>query len=90
MLPTTAPFQAVSFSDLFGHVRAMTGAVSQLPVVSTTRETAVSIVPPLDRTQGRLKLERAERWNTQVEIVDGARSLEDWFARIRRAGRALA
>ena len=38
-------------------------------------------VPPLPKDA----LERAERWNAQLEIIDGALSLDDWFARIRRA-----
>lgn len=43
-------------------------------------------VPPLPAEA----LERAARWNTGLEIVDGAHSLDDWFACIRQAGQALA
>jgi hypothetical protein len=58
VLPTTAPFQTVSFTELFGALRAVVaGSVSQVPLVSTTKETAVSIVPPLDGTEGRIRNE---------------------------------
>jgi len=78
VLPTTAPFQTVSFTELFGALRAaVAGCVSQVPLVSATKETAVSIVPPLDGTEGRLKNE--SRASSSLGAMD-----------MRSAGVALA
>ena len=56
--PMTAPFQTVDAGGLFGRpARQVVGSATNASLVPSAGETTVSTVPPVDGTEGRLKLE---------------------------------
>jgi len=72
VLPTTAPFQTLSLADFLGVRRVEAATVphvplavsltrqrtlSQVPLVSARKESDISVVPPPDGSEGRLKIE---------------------------------
>jgi len=67
VLPTTAPFQTVTLSDLFGQRLSSSAATApDIPLVSTSRDAAVSIVPPVDHTESRLRVDSHASADTSV------------------------
>jgi hypothetical protein len=67
VLPLTEPFQTVSLSELLASVVHAGAAAATAPIVVATKDTGVSVVPPTDQTEGRLKVESrstAEKWKS--------------------------
>jgi hypothetical protein len=66
-LPITEPFQTVSLSELLMSAAHSMALAANATVVAAPRDTAVSVVPPVDQTEGRLKVESrstAEKWQS--------------------------
>jgi hypothetical protein len=58
VLPITAPFQTITLSELLAANPPENSAVdSTIPFLSCSIDSAFSVVPPVDGTEGRLKLE---------------------------------
>jgi len=67
VLPITEPFQTVSLPELVAPVAHAGAAATPAPLVARTKDTAVSVVPSVDQTEGRLKVESrsvGEKWKS--------------------------
>ena len=79
--PVTAPFQTVSFGELlFGtiwHQSAQVASASAPVLVSSSTDTAVSILPSLDGTTGRMRLESQSATDTWHLVTTHAVTLAE-------------